>query len=197
MISAELIPIAEGVHIVAMPVPDTRVTTIEELQALPDDDLRHELLDGAHVVTPSPTLTHQRFLSRLVYVLEGTLHGRRDLEVFAGGDVELGPRTLVIPDLFVIRQDPDQPVQSWEEIGVPVLAVEILSPGTAVRDRGVKRRAYQEAEVDEYWIADLDAGLIERWRPPDERPEILNGPFTWQPSPDVSVSVSPAELLAT
>ena len=72
----------------------------------------------------------------------------------------------------------------------PTLAVEILSPGTAGRDRGIKRRLYQQAEVPEYWIVDLDARLVERWRPGDERPEILSETLTWQPSE----SASPFEL---
>ena len=35
----------------------------------------------------------------------------------------------------------------------------------------------------EYWIVDLDARLIERWRPDDERPEILTGRLVWHPAP--------------
>jgi hypothetical protein len=34
----------------------------------------------------------------------------------------------------------------------------------------------------EYWIADLDARIVERWTPESERPEILTGDFTWQPA---------------
>ncbi|HLS47898.1 MAG TPA: hypothetical protein VK012_05220, partial [Gemmatimonadales bacterium] len=39
----------------------------------------------------------------------------------------------------------------------------------------------QRAGVPEFWIVDLDARLIERWRPGDERPEIASGTFSWQP----------------
>jgi len=63
---------------------------------------------------------------------------------------------------------------------VPVLAIEILSPATASRDRGAKRRLYSHAGVAEYWIVDLDARLIERWRPGDVRPEILDDRLVWQ-----------------
>jgi hypothetical protein len=55
-------------------------------------------------------------------------------------------------------------VREWSEIGVPVLAIEFLSPSTASRDRGAKRRIYQRAGVAEYWTVDLDARLVERWR---------------------------------
>ncbi len=70
----------------------------------------------------------------------------------------------------------------WREVARPILAVEILSPGTAGRDCGVERRLYQQAEVPEYWIVDLDSRLVERWRPGDELPEILSETLTWQPA---------------
>jgi Uma2 family endonuclease len=39
--------------------------------------------------------------------------------------------------------------------------------------------------VPEYWIVDLDARLVERWRPSDERPEILAGRLEWHPAGEV------------
>lgn len=47
-----------------------------------------------------------------------------------------------------------------------------------IRSRSLR---YRWARVAEYWIVDLDARLIERWRPDDERPEILEDRLTWQP----------------
>jgi Uma2 family endonuclease len=34
--------------------------------------------------------------------------------------------------------------------------------------------------VPEYWIVDLDTRAVERWRPGDERPEILVTSIEWQ-----------------
>lgn len=156
------------------------VTTIEELLALPEDGLRHELLDGVHVVTPAPQLLHQRAVGRLCFQLRDALEGRDDVEVFTSpADVVLDPRTLVQPDIFVVRRTPGQRLERWADVGVPLLAIEILSPTTAPRDRGVKRRIYQTAGVAEYWIVDLDARLIERWRPEDARPEIADEALEW------------------
>ena len=59
--------------------------------------------------------------------------------------------------------------------------VEILSLTTAHADRHVKRRLYQRERVPEYWIVDVDARLVERWRPEDERPEIVAERLAWQP----------------
>lgn len=70
---------------------------------------------------------------------------------------------------------------SWAEAETLLLAVEVLSPSSARADRQVKRRRYQRAGAAEYWIVDLDARLIERWLPTDERPELLTDEITWRP----------------
>jgi Uma2 family endonuclease len=161
----------------AIPMP---VTTIEELLALPDDGQRHELLDGVHVVTPAPRLLHQLAVTKLIGHLLSALNGIRTVEVFTSpADVVLGPRTLVQPDVFVVRRMPGQRLERWADAGIPLLAIEILSDSTAARDRGAKRRIYQRAGVGEYWIVDLDARLVERWRPDDARPEMLDETLTW------------------
>jgi len=164
-----------------MPRLQDPVTTVEELLALPDDGLRHELLDGWHVVTPAPALLHQRAVGKLQYELQTYLKDRSDLELFASpADVILGPRILVQPDLFVARVPPGGGLRKWPDVGVPVLAIEILSPGTATRDRGKKRLIYQREGVAEYWIVDLDARLVERWAPGDERPGIARERLVWR-----------------
>jgi Uma2 family endonuclease len=163
-----------------MPALYPPVTTIEALLALPEDGLRHELLDGVHVVTPAPSLLHQRALRALWEHLRTVLTGRPEVESFwSPADVVLGPRTLVQPDLFVVRRVAGQRLERWADVGVPLLAIEILSPKTAPRDRGAKRRIYQSAGVAEYWIVDLDARLVERWRPGDSRPEIVGEVLEW------------------
>jgi Uma2 family endonuclease len=166
----------------AMPASPTAITTIEELLALPEDGLRHELLDGVHVVTPAPRLAHQAVLSEFSYALRRGLEGSATLLLLTSpADIVLGPRTLVQPDLFVVRTPADVQRARWQDVGVPIVAIEFLSPTTAARDRGAKRRLYQQAGVAEYWIVDLDARLVERWRPADDRPEIANATLRWNP----------------
>jgi len=174
----------------AMAIRVDDVTTIEQLLALPDDGLRHELLEGVHVVTPAPTPPHQAVLLSFIRALDRALLGCDLLALLPSpADIRLGPRTLVQPDLFVFRKESGSSVREWSEVGVPVLAVELLSPSTAARDRGAKRRIYQRAGVAEYWIVDLDARLVERWLPGDARPEILDGQLVWA-SPELSVPLT-------
>ena len=166
----------------AMPTRLDEVTTIEQLLALPEDGCRHELLDGVHVVTPAPALPHQAVLHEFLLPLGIALKGCESLAVLTSpADIQLGPRKLVQPDLFVYRREPGRRPRAWRDVGVPVLAIEFLSPTTAARDRGAKRRIYQRAGVAEYWIVDLDARLVERWRPDDIRPEIIDEQLVWVP----------------
>ncbi len=69
---------------------------------------------------------------------------------------------------------------------MPTLVVEVLSPATARHDRLTKRRRYQRSGVPTYWIADLDARLVEVWTPSAESPAIAAETLTWQP--DVAIA---------
>ncbi len=172
-----------------MPAPKP-ITTIAELLALPEDGKRHELLDGVHVVTPTPRLMHQRVVRELSRLLDDACEPHPDLEVFGvPGDIQLNERTVVEPDVFILLRDPENPYQEWADAPVPRLVVEILSRSTAARDRGIKRRLYLEAGVEEYWIVDIDARLVERWRGDNERPEIIHETLNWSLSAGASGSI--------
>jgi Uma2 family endonuclease len=167
-----------------MPQSATRWTA-EMVRAIPEDGNRYEVVDGELLVTPSPTWDHQRIV---VGLLEALLPYVRSVGVgevmISPSDVELDPHGLVQPDVFVHGLADGRPPKDWN-VGAPLLlVVEILSPGTARADRTTKRRRYQRAGIPEYWIVDLDARTIERWRPRDRRPEILSETITWCPSPD-------------
>ncbi len=157
------------------------VTTIEELLALPNDGLRHELLAGEHVVTPAPSPDHQRVVGALANLIGAALAEHSTLELFTGpADLRLSHRTLVQPDLFVLQVDPANRFRDWVDAPVPLLAVEVLSPSTAASDRGSKRRLYRDAGVEEYWIVDIAARVVERWQQGDDRPEIVDGILEWK-----------------
>ena len=158
--------------------------TAERVRALPDDGLRYEVVDGELLVTPAPRWAHQRAVAELFVILREHVRRHRLGEVtFSPADVELDPRTLVQPDLFVVPLVDGVRMQEWSDIeGRLLLAVEVLSPSTARADRHLKRRRYQRAGIPEYWIVDLDARLVERWRPGDERAELLAETLDWSPS---------------
>jgi Uma2 family endonuclease len=173
-----------GPHIMGMPQP-IGDWTVAQVLALPDDGNRYEVVDGELLVTPAPSLLHQRAVRALNDRLGPFVRAHRLGEVILSpADIEFDGRTLLQPDLLVAPLVEGRRPRSWREIRTLLLAVEVLSPSTARADRQVKRRRYQRNGVPEYWIVDLDARLVERWRPADERPEILAERLEWRASPE-------------
>ena len=126
--------------------------TRADLEAMPDDGRRHELIDGTLVVSPAPSHRHQRCSLRLALQLHQACPD--DLEVLAAPfDVALAQDTILQPDLLVAHRadftDKDLP-------GVPLLAVEILSPSTRQVDLHLKRARYESAGCPSYWVIDPD-----------------------------------------
>lgn len=157
--------------------------TVDEVQAFPDDGNRYELIDGELLVSPSPSWTHQRAVLELAIRLSAYVKGNPVADiVIAPADVVYGSRTVVEPDVFAVPLVGGRSPRTWEEAGRLLLAVEVLSPGTARADRTLKRRLYQRQSVPEYWIVDIDGRLVERWRPDDDRPELLTERLEWRPS---------------
>jgi Uma2 family endonuclease len=167
-----------------MPELAARYWTAEDVRALPEDGKRYECIDGELLVTPAPRGLHQCALADLFAVLHSYVREHRvgDL-MWSPADIEVVPGTLVQPDLYIPRnRDYPKRIREWSDVVGLLLAVEVLSPSTARYDRIVKRRFYQRAGVEEYWIVDLDARLIERWRPRDTGPEILTEHLQWTPT---------------
>jgi len=142
--------------------------TYSDLVALPDDQLRHELIDGEHFVSPSPTTTHQEISKRLFRTLDAFVERHRLGEVlYAPFDVKLSAWTVLVPDLvFFTAARYAEVVNEKHATAAPDLAVEILSPGTRRRDPGRKREVYDREGVREYWIVDPDARSITTLRRP-------------------------------
>ncbi|HEY3368639.1 MAG TPA: Uma2 family endonuclease [Symbiobacteriaceae bacterium] len=144
-----------------MSLPGPRFT-YEDYKQLPEDK-RVELIEGELLMTPAPTTRHQAILGELFGQIRMFARHRRLGQVFmAPVDVILSEENVVQPDLvFVSRErrhivDPDGGIN-----GAPDLAVEILSPRTAGRDRLFKRKLYAMFGVREYWIVDPVTRAIE------------------------------------
>lgn len=169
-----------------MPASAHRRWTLAEVRRLinfnPFYAPRYELVAGELLVTLMPTPAHQRALGDLLFAVATYLEGTTIGETLASPfDVELEPETLVWPDVFVMPPDAAERIRKEDRARSLLLAVEILSPSSAQADRGPKRTLYQR-HVPEYWIVDLEAALIERWRPGDDEPEIIRECLEWRPA---------------
>jgi len=172
----------------AMPVQRTDIGwTAEMARALPDDGNRYEVLDGELFVTPTPSTPHQRALRVLCDLLAPYVNANQFGELFwSPADIEFSPKRLVQPDLFVAALVDGKRPRAWADVKHLLLAIEALSPTTARADRHKKRRIYMKEAVDDYWIVDVDARVVERWQKGDERPEVLAVTLTWQPALSVA-----------
>ena len=164
-----------------MVMPDTvRKWTREQVLALPDDSNRYELFDG-ELLTPSPTPRHQLVVALLWDRIAPYVNDHRIGRLMsAPADLDLGGDQLSQPDLFVLPHLPPD-LLSWRGAPNPLLVIEVLSPTTARGDRLIKLRRFQRSGIPEYWIVDSDARCVERWRPEDERPEIVDQEREWYP----------------
>ena len=179
---ARLLRIRRVEQIMAMP-DNTGGWSVAMLDAIPDDGLRREIIDGALLVTPAPSWRHQRIVLALAKRLDDYTRAQGVGHVLiAPADVTFDNRTRVQPDLFVAPLVEGHAPRSFDEVGRLLLVVEVLSPTTARWDRRDKRQLYQEQDVAEYWVLDADAAVVERWRPDDERPEVLAEHIEWHPA---------------
>jgi Uma2 family endonuclease len=152
----------DGMH----PTPDDTRLTYEDFLLFPDDGSRHELIDGEHYVTPSPTPRHQVLAGRLYFAIELFLrqHPGGGRVFFAPLDVVLTRWDVVEPDLLFIAGDQEQILTDKNVQGAPALVIEILSPGTRKVDEQIKRRLFEREGVREYWLIDPELNLVEVFR---------------------------------
>ena len=141
-------------------LPRGRALTRRDLEQMPDDGHRHELIDGTLVVTPAPSWRHQRASARLHLLLAESCPPHLEL-LYASFDVALDEHTLLQPDLLVARKvdltERDLPV-------APLLAVEILSASTRRVDLTLKRSRFEAAGCPSYWVVDPEAPSIIVWQ---------------------------------
>ena len=164
-----------------MPLPTPDSWTTDLLAALPEDGQRYELVDGALLVSPSPTARHQWIVLALACELRMWLQEQPVGTVYvAPATVPVDRTTEVQPDVFVVpRRGP--PAGPWQDLGRPLLVLEVVSPSTARQDRETKRRLYQELGIPEYWVVDPDIRTVEIWTPADRTPHVERDVLRWRP----------------
>jgi Uma2 family endonuclease len=170
-----------------MPAIEERRWTFEEFAAFADQQedrsIRYEFADGELLVTPAPSQYHQRLILALYDLIAPYVRKHGLGEVRLGPSrVHMTPRTQFEPDLHVVPSVDGRRPRADVPVTRAILVVEVLSPGSGRHDRLTKRGYYQRADVSEYWIVDQDAQLVERWRPTDDRPEVIDGALTWHPT---------------
>jgi Uma2 family endonuclease len=154
----------------AIATPTTKIT-YDEFMKLPDDNPYLELIGGVVIDRlaeegrfgmPAPELEHQDTVSNLHYFIKTQARVRGGKVYFAPTDVKFDNEHTPQSDIFWIAPDGKcRPNQDNRLEGAPDFIAEILSPGTARRDRREKYNLYEKYGVREYWIVDPIAKVIE------------------------------------
>lgn len=137
-------------------LPFSRPLVRDDLDAMPDDGHRYELLDGTLLVSPAPRISHQDVVGNLHLLLRAACPAGLKVLV-APVDVVLADDTVLQPDLLVASREQ---FTERDLPGPPLLAVEVLSPSTRRVDLLLKRDRFQAAAVPSYWLVDPDAPSI-------------------------------------
>jgi len=175
-------------------IPERTLWTIADLEQLPDDGNRYEILHGELLVTPLPSAGHQGVAARIFLPLATWCRAHTGWRFLTPGGVYSSETTWLQPDI-AIYPSPEYLNLPWRNMPAPVLVVEALSPSTRKRDRHRKRPAYLTHGVGEVWLVNEEARTIERWTAASEFPETNHGSITWSPSADLPpLVVTEAEL---
>jgi Uma2 family endonuclease len=153
------------------PLPITY--TADDLEFMPEDTNRYELIGGKLIVSHAPHLDHQRTVTNFIIAF-GDYLKKNPIGIFVTTPgVIFSKEDAVITDLvFATHETVEKNVAGEDEkfegkfIAAPELLIEILSYGKKdiERDRIVKRELYGKYGVQEYWIVDGLFDTIEVYR---------------------------------
>jgi len=132
------------------PIPTGRPFTVADLEAMPDDGNRYELIDGVLIVSPAPSWEHQTMAFALARLLDDACPPEHTV-VIAPFAVQTAYDSEVQPDVLVAQYSD---MQSKHLQVAPLLAVEALSRSTALMDRNTKKAHYARMGVRSYWLLD-------------------------------------------
>jgi Uma2 family endonuclease len=125
-----------------------RPFTVHDLEAMPDDGRRYEIIDGMLLVTPSLGWSHQKMLAALYVVLHAACPPALRV-LLAPSALRSAPTNEVQPDLLVARYA--DLIEACLPVA-PVLVAEALSRSTKLNDRNTKKAHYERLGVPSYWL---------------------------------------------
>jgi Uma2 family endonuclease len=142
--------------------------TSADLELMPDNGNRYEIIDGELYVTRAPHNKHQKTCGRFFTVLDNWSRATKLGEAEIGAGLIFGDNDDVIPDVLWMSKEKYAALidDTGHFRGAPDLVIEVLSAGAdnEKRDREIKLKLYSSHGVLEYWIADWRAKQIQVYR---------------------------------
>ena len=159
--------------------PDTLrlpLLTLEDLDTMPDDGNKYELLGGEIFMSRAPHISHQLALANTLGNIFAYLQKHPIGKIIPEPGVIFSDYDAVIPDLVFISEERYKKIVSDEGkiIAAPDLVIEVMSlgPKDVRRDRVTKLQLYSRYGVKEYWIIDYFSLYVEIYRPTEKGLEL-------------------------
>jgi len=146
---------------VALLFPRQGEWTEKDYFNLPETNRIVELSEGRLIISPSPTTTHQKILTKLSFLIYEYVENKKlGLVVVAPIDVWLYENTIRQPDIVFMSNEHRNRITEnlWS---IPDLVMEVLSENSIEEDRKCKFRQYEKSGIQEYWIVDPFQKIIE------------------------------------
>jgi Uma2 family endonuclease len=172
-----------------------RPFTVADLETMPDDGRRYELIDGTLIASPIPDLPHQTVVGQLSIALDAACP--------PGMEVVIGP--------FAVRPSQDTELQPDAVVGrdedfteeclpvAPLLAVEVFTSSTRLYDLHTKKAAYQRLGVQHYWVIDPEHPTLTAFELDDagvyQQVAEVEGAKVFETQQPFPVRIVPVELL--
>lgn len=151
----------ENENVLMTQISDEKNYTVDDYMRLPEG-APYQLINGKLIYMPSPFAIHQEISMNLSVELSIFTRANDLGKVYAAPfDVHFDKENVYQPDLLFIAKEKSHIVEKWVTGGVPDLVVEILSEGTALKDKTEKLATYGKYGVTEYWIVDVKNQTIE------------------------------------
>src|SRR5215471_4625371 len=170
------------------------LVTVTDLESMPDDGSRYEVIEGEFFVSKAPGVTHQLASMNLSWIFSSFLKLNPLGVVLATPGLIFDELSGVIPDLvFVSNERFGEIVRNERLIAAPDLIDEIVSPGSENerRDGVAKRQLYGEFGVKEYWLVDLQKRVIEVFVAKDHTLDLA---ATFREGDEIRTSIPPGFL---
>jgi len=142
--------------------------TSHDLDLLPDDGKRYEIVDGELYMSRQPHWHHQFVANQIWELLQQWSRKTKAGMANSAPGVIFAEDDDVAPDVvWISRARLAKAIQPDGKLhAAPELVVEILSPGSinAARDREAKLKLYSRHGILEYWIVNWQERYLEVYR---------------------------------
>lgn len=136
-----------------------------------------EIIDGQVYMMSPVRFTHAIVAGNIYRIFSNYLKGKKCIAIPDGVKVEVtnidnGNKNSLVPDCMIVCDR--SKIKNDLIAGAPDLVVEVLSKSTMKIDRTIKKDAYENIGVKEYWIVSSSDKSIERYLLIDGKYELEN-----------------------